>query len=146
MLYAHFFVFFYDFPPLRMPPIPQMCMQPNQSANICILIMWLLRLNSHHKFHLCFCETFRNPSQVCHKEPSERHHCVCCYFLCMWVFVHVLGHTHIHIHTNMLFQCVSLCTYQLERKWFSHRKMVSWRMPQWIYSQDKRKRNNTYQI
>lgn len=44
------------FRPSRPPPSFHLykCMHPNQSANICILIMWLLRLNSHHKFHLYF--------------------------------------------------------------------------------------------
>lgn len=56
--------FFYDLfsaspsLPIHLPN----CMQVNQSANICILIMWLLRLNAHHKFGLCVANHIFYPS------------------------------------------------------------------------------------
>lgn len=99
------------------------CMQLNQSANICILIMWLLRLNSHHKFGLYLRNTFftlrirlkANPSDVivsvaiCVCECVGAYHTIC-------ILVHLPIRREFHIG------------------------MVSWRLPE--NNKKERKRNS----
>lgn len=124
--------FFYDLfsaspsLPIHLPN----CMQVNQSANICILIMWLLRLNAHHKFGLCVANHIFYPS---HSSSSS----IQTTSLCLLLFVYTS-------------QCVCWCTHQFHANAF-HIEMVSWRLPENKFKRAKKfgsnlkqQKNNTH--